>query len=292
MPSQTAAWAGIVVTLPPSRPSPDAVEVLGALLVSLGATGLEEEESRLTAYFPVDADLEARAAAAAAHATRLLGRDAAVERRAVPPVDWVETWRREVRATAVVPGIVVAPTWERYQPSNGEAVIRLDPGMAFGTGSHASTRLCLAALAARPPRGLEVLDLGTGSGILAIAAARLGARRVTAVDLDPIATAAAEANVALNEVADRVRVATGDLAVAPGPFDLVLANILAGPLVQMAGDLSARLGREGLVTLSGLLAAEAPDVAAAYVRAGLTLVESPRETDESGLEWAALVLTR
>ncbi len=290
--SGTTEWAGVVVTAPSADLPGETLEVLGALLMALGAAGLEETQAGLTAYFPVDAHLEARVAAAALHAARLLGAGASVERRPVPAVDWVETWKREVRAMPVAPGMVVAPTWDPYVARNGEVAIRLDPGMAFGTGSHPSTRLCLAALAARPPRGAAVLDLGTGSGILAIAAARLGARRVLAVDNDPVAAAVAAENVALNQVGEVVDVRTGDLAVCEGAFDVLIANILAAPLVQMAEGIVARVRAGGAVILSGLLATEADGVAAAYGRAGLALENSPRERDGSGLEWAALVLGR
>lgn len=288
----TADWACVAVTLPGDGVPEEALDALGGLLIALGAAGLEEGEARLTAYFPVDRHLDDRVAAARAHATRLLGPGASVERQPVPQVDWVETWKREVRASVVAPGIVVAPTWDPYTARDGEVVIRLDPGMAFGTGSHASTRLCLAALAARPPRGLEVLDLGTGSGILAVAAARLGARRVLAADIDPVATAVAEENVALNEVDEVVEVVTGDLSAASGAFDLVIANILAGPLVQMAAGIAARVRPGGVVVLSGLLGSEAEPVAAAYRAVGLDLRERLGETDASGLAWAALVLGR
>jgi ribosomal protein L11 methyltransferase len=294
----TTRWSCLVVGLPAGA-QPDAVDSLGALLVSLGAAGLEEGEDRLLAYFPDDADLDLRMPAAASHAARLLGPGATVERRPVPAVDWVETWKREVRATEVAPGIVVAPTWDPYEARGGEVVIRLDPGMAFGTGSHASTRLCLAALAAHPPRGQAVLDLGTGSGILAIAAVRLGAARVLAADIDPVATAAAAENVALNGVGSAVEVVTGDLAACEGTFDLVLANILAVPLVQMAEGIAARVRAVqipgyagGRAVLSGLLVSEAEAVAAAYGASGLGARSRLVETDASGLGWAALVLGR
>ena len=287
----TAGWTCLVVGLPPEA-SPDAVDSLTALLMGLGAAGLEEPEGRLLAYFPNDADLDHRMSAAAAHAARLLGPAATVERRAVPEVDWVETWKRGVRAARVAPGIVVAPTWDPYDAGPGETVIRLDPGMAFGTGAHASTRLCLAALAARPPAGQVVLDLGTGSGILAIAAARLGAARVLAADIDPVATAVAAENVALNGVGGSVEIVTGDLDACEGSFDLVVANILAEPLVRMAEGIAARVRPGGQVVLSGLLATDADAVAAAYAAAGMREARRLVETDASGLAWAALVLER
>ncbi len=276
-------WAEVTVALP-RRADPAAVEVTCAFLFDLGTSGLQEEDSRLLAYFPDDAALPDRVAAAVEQARRLLGPEAAVTTRPLPPVDWAEAWKRDVKATEVAPGIVVAPTWDPYAGRPGEVVIRLDPGMAFGTGTHPSTGLCLQALAERRPSG-DVLDLGTGSGILAIAAAKLGARRVLAVDVDPVATDVARANVVQNGVGAAVQVVTGDLAAAPGPFDLVLANILAAPLIAMAPSLAGRLAASGAAVLSGLLADEAAGVAAAYEAEGLTRVALLKEA-----EWAALVL--
>jgi ribosomal protein L11 methyltransferase len=171
-------------------------------------------------------------------------------------------------------------------------VIRLDPGMAFGTGLHASTRLCLEALVERPPAGRSVLDLGTGSGILAIAAARLGAAQVLALDIDPVATRVAAENVAQNGVEGQVTVATGAIDAAAGPYDAIVANILAEPLVRLAPAIVGRLAPRGLVVLAGLLAAEADGVARAYTALGLREVARPREVESPTLEWAALVLQR
>ncbi len=289
---RAAGWAEVVVALPPAAAAPEsggvpAADLLAAFLFELGTPGLCEQEGRLVAYFPADGGLPARLKAAARYAAQLLGGEPAIAVRPVPAVDWVEAWKRQVTATEVAPGIVVAPTWEARAGRTGEIVIRLDPGMAFGTGSHASTRLCLAALAdlasRRRPLG-TVLDVGTGSGILAVVAAKLGARCVLAVDTDPVAAEVARANVAQNDVATIVRVETGGIERAAGEFDLILANILAAPLIAMAPALTARLAPGGTVVLSGLLAEEAPDVAAAYEAAGL--VESRRLREA---EWAAVV---
>lgn len=288
---RAAGWAEVVVMLPPPAAEKGsgapAADLLSAFLFDLGTPGLCEEEGRLVAYFPDDAELPARVAAAAHYAARLLGREPGIAVRPVPAVDWVETWKRQVTATEVAPGIVVAPTWEARAGRPGEVVVRLDPGMAFGTGSHPSTRLCLAALAdlaaERRPIG-AVLDIGTGSGILAIAAAKLGARRVLAIDTDPVAAGVARANVVQNEVETIVQVETGDVDRVTGEFDLILANILAAPLVSMAPALTARLAPGGAVVLSGLLAEEADGVAAAYEALGLVEARRLREA-----EWTAVV---
>jgi len=218
--------------------------------------------------------------------------------------------RIAARPAAVV-GFVILPSWlspESMEPPPGadEVLIRLDPGMAFGTGLHPSTQLCLAALARRLRPGDDVLDLGTGSGILAIGARLLGAGRVLGVDIDPKAVEVAGANAAMNGC--RLELLSGELApeglkpIAPGglraaagadaatiggPFRLLLANILAPTLIVLAPTLEAHLAPEGLMVLSGILAEQAADVTAAYERQGLRLLEEAQEGD-----WVALTLGR
>ncbi|HWP34841.1 MAG TPA: 50S ribosomal protein L11 methyltransferase, partial [Thermodesulfobacteriota bacterium] len=255
-------WVEISVRLPPAADAgrlAAATDALASALFELGTPGLEERDGHLVAYFPYDAALAGRLAALRRAVRRLLGPGAGVTSRRLAPVDWAEAWKREVRATAVAPGIVVAPTWDSYDARPGEIVLRLDPGLAFGTGTHPSTRLCLAALAALRPVG-RVLDLGTGSGILAIAAAKLGAREVLALDTDPVAVGVARANVARNDVAGAVRVEPGSLEAASGRFDCALANLAAAPLLAMAGELAERLSPGGVAVLSGLLAEEVAGV--------------------------------
>lgn len=212
---------------------------------------------------------------------------------------------------AAVAGFVILPSWlspDSMEPPPGpdEILIRLDPGMAFGTGLHPSTQLCLAALARRLRPGHDVLDLGTGSGILAIGARLLGAGRVLGVDIDPKAVEVAGANADMNGC--RLELLSGELApeglkpIAPGgmraaagaaataiggPFQLLLANILAPTLIVLAPTLEAHLAPAGLMVLSGILAEQAADVTAAYERVGLRLLEEAQEGD-----WVALTLGR
>ena len=191
--------------------------------------------------------------------------------------DWSETWRRFAPTRQFGP-LAVAPL--DAPPPAAPVVLRLDPGMAFGTGAHPTTQLCLDWLAARPLAGKTVLDYGCGSGILAIAAGLLGARRVVAVDEDPQALAATAQNAGRNGV--RVEVVHAD-AYCPAPFDVVVANILSETLVALAARLTASVANRGELALSGILAHQSERVAAAYAAQGL-VVSALAESDG----WALL----
>jgi ribosomal protein L11 methyltransferase len=259
-----------------------------AVLWEQGTLGIEVRgEGRgdvaLLAYFPDAPGLQPALAAALVPLPR-----ARLQRAEVPDVDWVARFREGFR-TFHAAGFVVTPPWEVLSaaphPSLGPSspLLIVDPGRAFGTGTHESTRLCLGLLrdlAKRGPLG-RVLDLGTGSGILAVAAARLGARTATAVDLNPEAVAAARHHARLNAVA--LRLVRADLAAAlmPGAFDVVLANIAAPLLVERRHEILA-LAAPAIV-LSGLLATDAEAVREAYERAGR--IEVRRDG-----EWAALLV--
>ena len=174
--------------------------------------------------------------------------------------DWVRRSQSQFTPLAVSERLWIVPTW-REAPDPRALVVRLDPGMAFGTGTHPTTRLALRFLARVVHGGERVLDYGCGSGILAIAAAKLGAAEVDAVDLDLLALEAAGGNSRANQVA--VRVWTPE-ALPPGDYDVVVANILANPLIVLAPVLTARARKGGALALSGILEAQADDVEAAF----------------------------
>jgi ribosomal protein L11 methyltransferase len=213
-----------------------------------------------------------------------------VRQRAASEDEWRDVWKQYFRATRAGRTFLVRPTWDRVAAGPDDRVIDIDPGGAFGTGGHASTRLCMALaeeLADQPVS--RFLDLGCGSGILSIAAARLWpAARGLAVDLDGEATACTTENLARNAVtAVEVRTGTLDDVPAEARFDLVLANIQADVLTALAPALAGRLGPGGRAILSGILQSQADAVLGAYQAAGLGL-EARRDEDE----WAALRLAR
>lgn len=221
--------------------------------------------------------------------------------------DWMESWKKQYHLQRIGRRIVIVPAWEEYAPAPGEAILRLEPGMAFGTGLHPTTRLCLQALETRLIAGSTVLDVGTGSGVLAIAAAKLGARSILALDADPTAVAVAQENVRLNKVAEQVTVQHGTLPggaaaewlpppsaagcrlslLETGRFDLILINILAPVIAGMAPALAARLAEGGQVIASGIIDSQEADVAQTLGAQGLQVVGRAVEKD-----WVSLVARR
>ncbi|MDY6878420.1 MAG: 50S ribosomal protein L11 methyltransferase [Chloroflexota bacterium] len=203
----------------------------------------------------------------------------------VAEVDWAEAWKERLNVLHVGRHIVIRPSWRDYVPAPRDLVIQLDPGMAFGTGLHPTTQMCLVALEELICPGAKVLDLGTGSGILAIAAARLGAGHVLAVDNDPIAVETAQDNVMNNGVQEIASVMCGSLTEVSGSYDLVMLNILARVITEMAQEgLATRVRSGGKLVATGILADQEPKVVAALKRGDLTLVERQQQDD-----WVCLV---
>ena len=202
--------------------------------------------------------------------------------------DWAHAWKKHYQVLRVGQRIVVKPSWQTYIPQSDDVVIELDPGMAFGTGLHPSTRLCLVALEGHVAPDMKVLDVGTGSGILAITAARLGAGPVLALDIDPIAVKTARANVAANEVEHVVRVELGSwptLEFHDGDFDIVLVNILAETIVELLNEGLVRCLKEaGVIVVSGIIESRQAMVVEALRAQSVDIVERLQEKD-----WVTLV---
>jgi ribosomal protein L11 methyltransferase len=267
-------------------------EELSAGLFDLGASGVEVRDGEGTPMPGVPQPAPGRATVLAWFAERA---DAEAAREVhggevseVPDADWGEEWKKGLGALSIG-RVWVRPTWIREAPPPGSVEVVLDPGMAFGTGTHPTTSLCVAALSdlvgARP--GASVLDVGTGSGLLAIAAKKLGAGRVVGDDNDPIAVRVARENAEANGVA--IELTGASLEELPGRFDLIVANILANTLVELAPALVARLAPGGVVLLSGILVPQESEVRAAYEALGLT--PFPGEDRRQG-EWSLLALQR
>src|SRR5438552_5272601 len=204
--------------------------------------------------------------------------------------DWAEAWKRGY-APQRIGRIVIVPSWLDEPMAPGEMAIRLDPGMAFGTGLHPTTRGCLTLLQHIEPMPDRCLDVGTGSGILGLAALRLGARRVVGLDTDPIAVTAATANAAVNEVADQFEARRGTISleqpVAEEAFPLILANLVATLLIELAPALSAHAAPGGTLIASGIIEPRADEVLASLDAAEFDLVD---RIDDG--EWVSLRLER
>jgi ribosomal protein L11 methyltransferase len=250
---ETLLWdrAALSVSAVPDADAPDIFEP------DPGATPLWQT-LRLQALFA-----SAEEASAAASAVRAaLPLPVEIEQRRVADEDWLDAWRQHVKPVCLGGRLWICPTGERTDEM-GEHVVLLDAGMAFGTGAHATTALCLEWLAGQPLHDARVVDFGCGSGILGIAALVLGARRVLAVDHDPQAHRATAENAVNNGVGARLQLV--DAAALPaGEADVLLANILAGTLIELAPLLTACVAEGGSIALSGVLAHQAAGVMAAY----------------------------
>ena len=205
--------------------------------------------------------------------------------------DWANNWKVHFKPVRIGERLVIKPTWEEYQKLPGDLIIQIDPGMAFGTGAHPTTRMCLESLericfnecGGKLPD--SVLDVGTGSGVLSIAAALMGASRITAVDIDPEAIRVTLENLELNGVGHMVAASTTDLGALEGEYGVVVANILAEELVRLSAQLTAKVAPGGWLILSGILTEKEAFVCAGFP--GLTPVESPREA-----EWSCLTFRK
>jgi ribosomal protein L11 methyltransferase len=310
-------WAEVVIAV--GAQDVDDVAALVASEVSAAAAGTEqrgyerrsredqddrgEREALVVFWVRVD-DAAAALAEARDAVTRWQASGLAVDparvrlAAAMPEAEWRDAWKKFFRVSRLTRQFVVVPSWERFAPGPGDVVIELDPGMAFGTGTHASTRLVLEEIQALADRGVtpaRILDVGCGSGILAIAAARRWpAATCVAIDSDPIAVAATDENAGKNRVGDRVIASTRTLA-APDKqsaetFDLVLANIQAEVLRELRAALVAHTAPGGTLILSGLLTPQAQPLADEFAAAGMRFVHVRASTDDP--QWSCAVLVR
>ena len=310
--SKTRWVAAVEGALPPRTPSvsahprwleiavpahAEAVEAVSEILSRFGVNGIavdmpvggrgaEPPEFLVKAYLVEDVDAVAKVADARDALGHLqafgLGPIGDLAVRSVDDEDWLEAWKATV--TPIHIGrFLVRPTWSDAQ-EEGAITIALDPGMAFGTGLHPTTQQCLEAVSYLDLEGLRVLDVGTGSGILAIAAAKRGAREVVGVDTDPLAVRAAKENAETNGVAIDAR--AGSAADVDGAFDVVLANLVGPVLVRVAPHLRARLRTSGSLVAAGITTQAERDVLSAFVAEGLGIVDRDERSD-----WVRLVMT-
>ncbi|HLS53033.1 MAG TPA: 50S ribosomal protein L11 methyltransferase [Tissierellaceae bacterium] len=199
--------------------------------------------------------------------------------------DWAESWKRFYKPTKVGENIVIKPSWEKYKAGSNELVVELDPGMAFGTGTHETTNLCIEALEAYVKEGNLIYDIGCGSGILSIVAAKLGAGQVIGIDLDATCVKVSKENIRLNKLEDKIDIKEGNLLdVVEGKADLIVANIIAEIIKDMVGDLPSYLNKGGHFISSGIILDKVDLVKEALLKEGFEI----KEIKTLG-EWACII---
>ncbi|MFL6212828.1 MAG: 50S ribosomal protein L11 methyltransferase [Blastocatellia bacterium] len=286
---QEKTWQLIALTV-----TRDTEEMASALLFDAGTTGivtLEESDDalKLGAYFDAQADAEAIARDIEAAFARAGIRPSliAIATSSIADQDWMQKWKEGFEPLAIGERLLIAPSWK--QPEQSERiVIEIDPGMAFGTGTHETTQMCLELLEAYW-RGGRLIDVGTGTGILAIAASKLVEEpKVVAIDIDPLAVEVARENIAINGVSHAIVVREGGPADYDGSeFDVVVANLTAEVIIALMDELVGCMAAVGTMILSGILTTLVDDVESALAAAGLRAVER-----RTAGEWSALVATR
>lgn len=243
----------------------------------------------VTAYYPEDEELQKRlqwieTELAAAEKRTGTFRVGPALFRVVSETDWSDQWKQYFHVTRVGKHIVVKPSWEVYEPEAEDVVLELDPGMAFGTGTHPTTCLVLEAMEKIIRPDSTVFDVGTGSGILAMTAAKLGAQTIKAVDIDGVAVRTAKENIAKAGLTDRIEVKQGDLLHGTeGKADVIVANILADIIILLLPDIPGKLKENGMFFASGIIENYQNDVTDAAEKAGLRVREVTRIKDWVGL---------
>lgn len=271
-------WLKIEIYTPP-----ELVDALSNYVTEIGAQGAFQEElepfspndqpaaqEKLNAFLPVDSRLEHRMAHLETYIeslTQLFPHLTAVtcKTETIDDPDWGEQWKKYFKPIRVSKNIVIKPTWERFTAQGHDIVIEIDPGMAFGTGQHPSTRMCLEAmedifLKQRAVPGWRVLDVGTGTGILGIASAKLGAEKVVCIDIDRKAAEIARENVQINHVEDRVKVVNRDVTALHDPFSMIIANLTAKILLRLKPQFISLLSNGGYLVLSGIIDQNRPEI--------------------------------
>ena len=293
---------------------PEAVESVSELLnrYTTGGVAIEEpielidegqeyrvltgQPVKVHAYLPIDGKEEAARQQVAEGLWHLssLGPQFVgdLQTRVVHEEDWANAWKDYYHITHIGQRLVIRPSWREYIPMNNEVVLELDPGMAFGTGLHPTTRMCLEQIEQRTRPGVCVLDVGTGSGILALAAAKLGAANVHCIDNSSVAVESAVANAEMNHMSDRVNVVLGVLdedeaTRSAGQYDLVLANIIARVIGTIASNLAQVLAPNGILITSGIIEDRRHEAEQPLLATGLKLLDRVMIDD-----WVTLILQK
>lgn len=268
------------------------MELLGRLTGKTASTyfNLETGISLVSVFsdkkFPTNTQKQVFAGLNEIKACGLDGGSGKIEIVRVKREDWAESWKKHFKAIEIGSALLVKPSWIKRQPRKGQAVVILDPGLSFGTGQHATTSFCLGEIARLSDKNSapkSFLDIGTGSGILAIAAVKLGFKPVEAFDFDPESVRVAKANARVNSVTAKLKIFAGDVTKLPAKaekqFDLVCANLISNLLIVERKKIVARVKRSGTLVLAGILAVEFSLVQQAFEAFGLKLVASKVEKE-------------
>ena len=253
----------------------------------------QSERVRITGYYPDSVDIEDIAAQANERLAELDGfgletGDIELTRQELAEEDWADNWKKYFEPARITHDLTIVPSWTDYEVTTGEKIIKLDPGMAFGTGTHPTTKMSLFALEQVLRGGETVLDVGTGSGVLSIASSLLGAKEIFAYDLDDVAVRVAQENIALNAGTENIHVAAGDLLKGVDiEADVIVANILADILVNLTDDAYRLLKDEGYLIMSGIISEKWDLVRESAEAAGFFL-----ETHMIQGEWNACVFKK
>lgn len=299
----------------------EATDVIAELFQDVGASGVVIEDPELVnnyidagmwdfsdiartddtdtvtvkAYLPADDELDGRLARFAdsvenfkQQAPEIKKGDCLISWQLVQDEDWADNWKQYFHTDKVGKHIVIKPTWEDYLAQPDDIVVELDPGAAFGTGTHPTTAMCIRSLEELVKRDMRVFDVGTGSGVLAIVAAKLGARDVTAMDYDKMAVQVAAENIKQNQVDDVVKTGVSDILKSfTGKADLIVANIIADIIIELFDELDEYLAPGGKLLVSGIITERLNDVTEACQLHGFSVRDV---TVEKG--WAAMVINR
>ncbi|SFE28763.1 50S ribosomal protein L11 methyltransferase [Alteribacillus iranensis] len=254
-------------------------EVTADQIFALSPQDYPEDGVVINAYFPIESFGEKAAENITKKISDLrlyhinLGRNY-VTLKEVHEEDWADSWKKYYKPVQVTKTLTISPSWEDYQPKPGEKVIELDPGMAFGTGTHPTTVLCLTMLEERIHGGEAVIDVGTGSGILSIASAKFGAEQILALDVDDKAVQVAEENIDLNNESNRIHVRKNNLLdYTEEKADIIVANILAEIILDMINEAYQVLHSNGIFITSGIISRKREEVETALLQAGFEIVE-------------------
>ena len=269
-----------------------AVEEAGGFNPDEGESQPPQSEVVVRTYLPVDSTTDDRRSKIdlGVQLVRHVAPISRLDERVIDEEDWQESWKQHFDVLHIGRRVVICPTWREYEAGPSDIVVYLDPGMAFGTGHHPTTRMCLEALEAVVIPGCRVLDVGCGSGILAIAAAKMGAQNVICMEIDETAARVAAENVRHNGVEDKIRVFHGTLPATQaekGGFDFVLANISANVLSDLAVELAGAIRSGGGAIVSGIIGERRDAVVAELGKAGLIVASESVDED-----WIMLICDR